>query len=224
MQLTYVERRHLAFKHPFTCMIAGPTSSGKTMLLRNILKDFKLTIFFNETPEKLKILWAYGQWQELYNTKIPLCDIEYIEGLPNEEEIKECNPHLIVLDDLMSELGNNVKLANLFTKGSHHMNISVIFITQNLFHQGSQMRTISLNCHYLLLLKSVRDKNQIATLGNQLHPNNSKFFIEAYNDATSKNYGYLKVDLKNNTPDKYRYQTDIIPVNNKLSPIAYTPK
>lgn len=224
MQSSRVDKKHLCFKHPFTCMAAGPTSSGKTVLIRNILNNYKNTIYFDAIPEKLKIIWGYGQWQELYNKQLDNCDIHYIDGLPSEDEIKELSPQLIVIDDLMTELGNDAKLANLFTKGSHHLNISVIFIAQNIFHQGSQMRTISLNCHYLLILKNPRDKRQIIALSSQIFPNNSKYFIEAYNDATSVQYGYIRVDLKQDTPDKYRIQTNIIPVNNKLRPIAYIPK
>ena len=31
----------LKFKHPFTCIVSGMTSSGKTLLVRNILKNWK---------------------------------------------------------------------------------------------------------------------------------------------------------------------------------------
>ena len=44
-------------------------------------------------------------------------------------------------------------------KGSHHRNISVILITQNLFHQANYCRTISLNAKYIVLLKNARNKN-----------------------------------------------------------------
>jgi hypothetical protein len=132
-------------------MTAGPTSSGKTVLIRRILKYHKNVISFkNEIIDKLKVIWAYGQWQDLYNEKIPNVDITYIEGLPSEDEIMSDKPHVIIIDDLMTELGNDKKLTNIFTKGSHHNDISVIFISQNIFHQGSQMRTISLNCHYIV--------------------------------------------------------------------------
>ncbi len=33
-----VDLKHLQLKHPFTCLIAGPTGSGNTHLIRNILK------------------------------------------------------------------------------------------------------------------------------------------------------------------------------------------
>ena len=42
--------------------------------------------------------------------------------------------NLIVIDDQMIEAGRDNRIVNLFTKGSHHRNLSVIYIVQNLFH------------------------------------------------------------------------------------------
>lgn len=220
--------KHTQFKHPFTCMVAGPTSSGKTVLVRRILKNHKLLISVG--VEKLKVMWAYGQWQNLYKELIPNVECEYIEGLPSEENIRESSPHLVVIDDLMTELGGNQKLANLFTKGSHHNNISVIFITQNLFHQGNQMRTISLNCHYPIIMKNPRDKAQIRCFGNQVFPGKLKFFLEAYEDAAKDSYGYLLIDLTQSTPEKLRLRARITPeevpksINSPIAPIIYISK
>lgn len=215
--------KYFQFKHPFTCMTAGPTSSGKTYLIRDILKYHKLLININENI--LNVVWAYGQWQELYSKQIENCKTIYLEGLPSEEDLNEYTPHLVVIDDLMSELANDKKLTNLFTKGSHHKNISVIFISQNIFMQGSQMRTVSLNCHNIILLKNPRDRAQVMRLAYQIYPNKSKFLIEAYDDATKAEFGYIRIDLTQNTPDKYRVQTRLTPhKDNKFIIIIYMPK
>ena len=226
-----IDRKHLCFKHPFTCMLAGPTGSGKTVLIRRILKDYDKTLYFNsEIPLPLKVMWAYGQWQDLYNEKLGECDVQYIEGLPTKYEIDNFQPHVMVIDDLMNESGNDKQLGNLFTKGSHHMNISIIFISQNLFHQGSQMRAVGLNSQYKLLTKNPNEKSQIATLAARMYPYNSKFFIKAFEDATSVPYGYIRVDSRQDTPELYRIQTRITPeelpgnTSFSLSPIAYIPR
>jgi len=41
----------------------------------------------------------------------------------------------VIIDDLMQE--TNETVANMFTKGSHHRNISVVFLAQNLFPKTS---------------------------------------------------------------------------------------
>ena len=49
---------------------------------------------------------------------------------------------LIVLDDLMNESKDNQEIMDIFTKKSHHRNISIILITQNIFSRGSCIRVI----------------------------------------------------------------------------------
>ncbi|KAG8239534.1 hypothetical protein J437_LFUL019203 [Ladona fulva] len=118
-------------------------------------------------------------------------------------------PKFIIIDDLMKEADGRV--VDLFTRGSHHRNLSVIHLTQNLFHQGKGSRGISLNTYYIIYFKNPRDRSQIFHLSRQLHPEKSKLFHESYNDATEKPHGYLFIDLKQTTPGIYRYRTQIFP-------------
>lgn len=211
------------FKHPFTCMVAGPTSSGKTVFVTNILRHHSTLI--SNLSEKPRILWCYGQWQASYEKKHAGVNINFFDGLPSEETLKNDLPDILVIDDLMTELGDNKKLADLFTKGSHHLNISIIFIVQNIFHQAKQMRTVSLNSHYLILMKNPRDKSQIYSLARQLYPTKMKFFLEAFEDATKDPYSYIKVDLHPSTSELYRLQTNIFPnESGDFSFIVYQPR
>ena len=108
----------------------------------------------------------------------------------------------------------------LFTKGSHHRKISVILITQNLFHQVRFCRDISLNAKYLVLLKNVRDKNQLMFLARQVYPENSNSLYKAYLHATRKPHSYLLLDLSQDTDDRLRFRTDIFPTEQT---IVYSP-
>ena len=110
----------------------------------------------------------------------------------------------------MAECANDKRLTMLFTKGSHHLNLSVIFITQNLFYKGSQIRDVSLNSQYLILFKNRRDLSQIMHLGRQLYPRKTKFFQEVYEDATRRPHSYLLIDLRNETPEDFRLRTQIL--------------
>jgi len=108
-------------------------------------------------------------------------------------------------DDLMNETDDSV--ANLFTKGSHHRNISVAFLVQNLFHKNKHIRTISLNAHYMVLFKNPRDASQFASLARQMYPNKSAFAVEAYKDATKD----LFVDLRPEQDQDLRLHTNVFP-------------
>jgi hypothetical protein len=215
--------KHLQFKHPFTGVVSEPTGSGKTVLMREILKN-NGTTFYNIRC-KPKVLWAYGQWQDSYNNLIENVTLKYFEGLPSEDELKDMKPDIIIVDDLMAELSGEVRLSNLFTKGSHHMNISVFFIVQNLFHKGKEMRTVNLNTHYYIILKNPRDKLQVMALGRQIYPGKANYFLESYENATLEPYGYLCIDLKGDTPENVRLRTDITKaIKGYPNPTVYIPK
>ena len=195
----------LKFKHPFTCIIAGTTSSGKTYIARRLLENWNLLIDTN--LKSFKVLWCYGQMQVIYNQPIANIEIIYHKGIPTEEIIDNIKPNLIVLDDLMENVKTNNTVTNLFTKKSHHMNISVIFIVQNLFNK--EMRTISLNSHYILVMKGVRITQQVGILGRQIFPSKSKEIMRIFKDATNKPFGYLLFDLHPQSSEEFRLRTRI---------------
>jgi ABC-type dipeptide/oligopeptide/nickel transport system ATPase component len=210
---------HLKFKHPFTLTIAGPTGSGKTVLIRNILENCDKLI---DVQKKFRVFWSYGTFQDGYNQpyKNPNIDMNYVEGLPTKDEGEY---DILVVDDLMSEAGGSKALSNFFTRGSHHDKISVIFIVQNFFHKGVEMRTISLNSQYLILQKNRRDQSQMATLGRQLYPRNTNYFLDAYDKAINMSaYGYLVFDCRADTPEQLRLRTNILPQEFPI--IVFIPK
>jgi hypothetical protein len=64
------------------------------------------------------------------------------------------------------------RVASLFTKKSHHRNIIVMYIVQNLFHH----RTISLNAHYMVLYQNLTEVSQIMALAHQMYPRRTDLF------------------------------------------------
>ena len=111
----------------------------------------------------------------------------------------------------MTEMADSKAMSDLFTKHSHHRNISIIFILQNLFVQGKQMRNISLNAHYIFLTKSRRDLNQVKRLGQQVF-GKGQYFYDAYKKCVlDKEYGYILLDLSPNTDERFRVRSNIIP-------------
>lgn len=191
-----------SWKHPFTCVIAGPTGSGKTVWVTRFLDNVSEMM----TPSPQEVVWCYGEWQVGYNQ---LKGVTFLEGLPKVEEWDPAKRRLVILDDLMSEADDRV--TKLFTKGSHHRNVSVMFIVQNLFGKNKEQRTISLNSHYLVVFKNPRDASQVTHLAKQIYPGKLKYVQESYKDATSLPHGYLLVDLRQSTPDHLRLRTKVFP-------------
>jgi hypothetical protein len=204
-------KRNLLLEHPFTMMISGATSSGKTFFTRSLIENLpELMTGTYHLP--LRVLWCYGIHQGLYDVALssPLVKVTYHEGIP-DTGFSEYD--VIILDDMMMDAGDDKRISDIFTKGSHHKNISVIFIVQNVFHQGKQMRNITLNCHYLVLMKNRRDLTQVTRIGSQLYPGSKRcFFADAYKKAVlNTDYGYLLIDLTPTTLEEFRLRTNILP-------------
>jgi DNA polymerase III delta prime subunit len=204
----------LPFKHPCTIIVAGPTQSGKSTFIQNLIRE-KHTLFDQNLSE---IIYCLPRGQPVGDNLRNV--VKVFEGIPEADLFSDCKPRLVILDDLMRETDGNV--VDLFTKGSHHYNISVVFITQNIFNQGKGQRDISLNAHYIICFKNPRDKNQIMNLSRQVYPEDTKFLQEAYKDATSKAFGYLLLDLTQTQQEKYRFRSNIFTFDNPQN-IIYIP-
>ena len=103
----------------------------------------------------------------------------------------------------------NSDICELYTEGSRHRNLSVICLLQNNYHHGRENRTMSLNTQYSILFKNPRDQLQVMTLSRQMFPHRSYLFMDQFNQATAEPYGYLVIDLKQNTPDQQRLRTGV---------------
>ena len=139
-------------------------------------------------------------------------------GLPTREIVEELKSttdechSLLVLDDLMDEICKSSEMCSLFTRDVHHSRISVIMISQNVYHQSRYSRTISLNASYLILMKTCRDLQQIHLLSRQMFPGTPKRLVEAYEDATREPRGYLVVNnLTSSGDEDVRLSTSILP-------------
>ena len=146
--------------------------------------------------------------------------IQVNEGVPENFENPLGKPCLFILDDLLNESYSRV-VCELFTKGSHHRNLSVILITQNFFHQAPHCRDISLNAKYLVAVKNVRDRNQFSYLARQVLPEASASLCAAYKEATRNAHGYLILDFAQDTDDRLRFLTNVFP--SEYPPVIYAP-
>ena len=147
--------------------------------------------------------------------------MEFIQGIPTtlgeDTFVSPLENNLIILDDLMSTASKDSRITELFTEGSHHRNLSVISINQNLYH--SKDPTQRRNCHYLTLFNNPIDKQPVMTLARQMYPENTHKFMSMFNQVTQKPYGYLVVDLKPMTQEESRLRPNILEQSCATTPI-----
>ena len=51
------------FRHKFSLLAVGPTQSGKTYFVQQILENNRIVY---EEQKSIRIFWYYNQWQECY--------------------------------------------------------------------------------------------------------------------------------------------------------------
>lgn len=187
-------------------IVAGPTQSGKTELIKNILANRES--LFENCPEN--VVWSFGHTNEkqMEEIKKQVPDISFTNGLPERENLSNA---ILILDDLMNEICKSGEFSNLFTRGCHHDNITTIAVLHNLFNKERYTRNISLNTHYYILFKNPRDKQQVRYMERQIFPEKKNHLINAFNNATSKPYGYLVIDLHPQTSETMRLYSNILP-------------
>ena len=173
-----------------------------------------------------KIQTIFYATPEHHHIKLPAIQkqVTFLEGLPEIEFFSNLNKDsakILIIDDFSNEKQDIAKITQMFTRVSHHCNISIFFMTQNMYEKG--IRTISLNSHYLVLFKNLRDSLQIKMISRQIFPENSSFLLDAYNDATAKPYGYLIIDLTQKCHDLLRVRSNILPSDNPRN-VVYIPK
>ena len=155
--------------HPFRCLVAGPSQSGKSTFVCNLLLwqndiidicfDYVMIILGteankNEILSSLKDELRPGvmeiiELKKLYETtelmkKNFSSEFEnFVKNKANRKK-KGC----VIFDDLMSELSECGLLLDLFSKYSSHYDLTTIHITQNIFYPcHTDMIMYSLSAH-----------------------------------------------------------------------------
>ena len=207
-----VGEKDVTFSHPFRIMCAGASGTGKTTFVRKFLTNLHHVV----KGEFNNIVFSYAQEQPLYDEiRLENPGINWVEGFNmgvEKEFLSDISSNdLIIFDDQMDSLCNDLNFETFFTKKSHHMNISVIFLTQNIYYKSKCMRTINLNTTCYIIFKSPRDMSQIYTLSRQLFPGMTKYLVDSYKDIVKSPFGYMVIDIDPRTFDNLRVRTNIFP-------------
>jgi len=123
-------KNHVKFKHLFTCIVGGrlvvkkrPSSSNSCITSSPCVQSHAwMAELFGVTVKRQRYLASNSK----YHIR---------KGYLNRTATSRGEPSLIILDDLLNEAYVR-DVCDLCTKGSHNRNISVVLLTQNIFHQN----------------------------------------------------------------------------------------
>lgn len=199
-------------------VVSGPSMAGKTLFVRRLLTQRAVRI----SKPITRVIYCYSiaqPWFSLYK------DINFQRGfddaiLSGGSTLDLNDQTLIVLDDLMEQATRSPTIVSLFTEGVHHLSISIILITQIFFHRSPLMRTITLNCQYIVLFRNPRDSGVAKRLSLQSNRAESAFVDAAYRDATREPYTYMLFDFSQATPSHLRFVANVLGERN-CAPTVY---
>ena len=125
------------FKTPSSILIVGSSGCGKTCFTESLPLNH---LFVNPLPT---IHYCYGVWQNVFRD-MKDAGVQFHEGIPESGYLKSWfqKGGVLVLDDLMAEGGEDKELLDLFTKHSHHQNITVLYLCQDMFPPGKYAKSI----------------------------------------------------------------------------------
>ena len=198
---------------PFTCIYAGPTMSGKTSHLFNILRNGHDMI--DKMPKN--ILYFYNQHQPIFS-RFDRENIvtEWINALPTVSLLQEKTAEfadgegsIVIIDDFMQEL--NADVLTLFSVLCHANRISVFLLSQNIFPKNPKFRDISVNATYIVVFKNPRDSAQIMSFARQFAPGRVNSVIDAFRASTQFGYSYMLFDLHQKSDEAIRMRSHIFP-------------
>ena len=201
------------FNHPTQIIITGPTKAGKTTLAIQILSNRDVML-----PGLQEIYWFYTMESSTTKAREHLPGVNFVQGFPTLEKLESLDttiPKLIVLDDMQEMTDKKATfedLKKLFTAVSHHCNISLIFIVQDIY-VNKNMTRLANQAENLLAMCNGAACYQIPKLGNKLFGSGHEHFIRwAISDVkANSSHGYLLLSTGAEVLDCYKVRSKILP-------------
>ena len=224
-------------QHPFTMCVCGPSGSGKSTFVsnlalnrHNIIGDgqFNYVYFLIGTVAKQNPLFV-NVAANLKKDGIETVEIwEINEMYPDQKTRRKDFPNflestiqdhhergqkgLLIIDDLMKEMSEMDVLTNLFTRISSHQNLSIIFITQNIFYQGKNASagiTIYRNTKYIVLFVSRVDRSTIRYLVQRMSQGKNNHLLRLMIASVLEKHRYIMINFDINRKSDLMFSTQL---------------
>lgn len=203
-------------QHPFRLLLSGPSGCGKSNVLLNLLFDKNFSLNYHKI-----YLYAKDVEEDKYKyLRNKMDEIKHVNGgnvfemgtkiedVVDVDEIDKNIMNLIILDDLVNVKSQGA-IEELFIRG-RKKNASIIYLTQA-YHTTPPL--IRKNLNYVAFFKP-STKREISVLSVDYASDiDNKDFLKIMNEATSKPYNFLFIDLKT-TDKRMKYRSGFLALSN----------
>lgn len=194
--------KHLTFERDANTIICGPTSSGKTTLMRKILDEGS----FDGQYERIIVCApteTCKSWKKEMAERGEGPKIDYVEGPSKFIELIESNfipmNSVVILDDYTQQADEKkfrVALERLFHVTTHHRHLWTFFLIHNLFTSG--VVSARRNTQNFILFNALGDHAAAnAFAGRLVSAANSALFMDIWKTfATGTERGWMRYDQR----------------------------
>ena len=179
----------------FRMLVSGSSATGKSTLIHKILlnenglmeKNFERVIYLQgmETQSSKCLQQAFNENMICFN------------NIPSQEVLlplcKSEKKTVLVIEDMDDQACSSPLIAKFFRVYSHHLQVSVIISTQNIFCAGKERLTLIRNSTHLVIFPNFLDMTVIRMIAQKIYPKNPKLVIGLFEEVTKNQFGYLSV-------------------------------
>ena len=195
----------IRLKENFKIFISGPSGCGKTTFILNVVRHLN---DFSKSPPS-QVIYYYTEWQDRFHEMSRQHGITFMEDSEVLlDQVRELNRSSFIIFDDMINSKSLKAVAQLYTVHGRHLNLSLAFISQRLFHNNDYFRQISQNSDYFCVFKNPRNSMEIRNLAMQITPRSLEL-LDIFRYATIKPYSYLFINLTQEAIPQLKYINDI---------------
>ena len=211
----YPNESALNIKLPFRMLLCGPSGTGKTNLLLNIIKYIgifdKIILLAKDLEEPLykHLIKAYASVEKKCKTGPMLLAISNIKDMP---AVADCNVKentLFICDDLICEDKKDLKKVEAFWMNARKVSVSMVFLSQGYF---CIPKFIRMNSNYILIKKLHTPKDMKALIREYAVGVTPAQMVEMYDYAMSgdPHTSFFMIDTETSN-DRLKFRSQFYP-------------
>ncbi len=170
-------------------LVVGKSASGKSVLVNKIIEK-KSSLFEGKIDD---VLYISPEPVATIRAK----KVKFLRKVPDKIPPNS----LVVIDDAMLDTDILKRVSQLAIRDIHHTNSHLILIVQRLYVDNPHYRVIVDQMTHIILFKLTKGFNTLSRLVRDVFPTSYKnYFWSAYEQATSRSYSHLLMDISGNVP------------------------